>query len=151
MSWWILHGPMLYTLQLMYCLVLLISYTLTFLAVFDFNHSSSSQWVFSYFTLHFLPVVLIKVYQKIDNNYFIIFYQHSSIFTLDNLFKFLVISFCNSFSLLLSLLVFWSDFTKNYSSICLPQWSKLLLELFLRVIYPLSPLSYPSFSSMLSV
>lgn len=59
---------MLYTLQLMYCLVSLISYTLTFSAVFDFCHSSSTcERAFSYFTSEFLPVILIDVSQKIDN------------------------------------------------------------------------------------
>lgn len=52
----------------MYCLVSLISYTLTFSAVFDFCHSSSTcERAFSYFTPEFLPVILIDVSQKIDN------------------------------------------------------------------------------------
>lgn len=52
---------MLYTFQLMYCLVSLISYTLTFLSAFDFCHSSSMfVRAFSYFTQELLPVILIE-------------------------------------------------------------------------------------------
>lgn len=64
----------------MYCLVSLISCTLTFLSVFDFCHSSSTfVCAFSYFTQELLPVILIEVSQKISPSNFIIFNQLCSI------------------------------------------------------------------------
>lgn len=116
---------MLCTLHLMDCLVSLISYTLTFLSVFDFCHSSSMfVCSYSYFTQELLPVILIEVSQKINNVSYLFHHIQPALlyFTSDCLFQILVISFHNSFFLWPPLLVddvSGCDFTKNYWSISL--------------------------------